>query len=214
MKAAPPITDNLLLGEGNSTPHGALIGKCVWIVKWKEFKKETDVLSKRPTQNFTRSLSGLNPRLWSENCTWYRLSYSGLGPQIYECIHRFINLIISKLTSKNWNSSRNVEDIEEEVDTTAHLKWTKPNLKHLSPVIPNRTKYPSNALASFEYVLSQLLFVSVRMTIQPQTRNSFLPFKLYNLNVTNNNILRKRIIDRKSCFEDGNEQRWLWRGVN
>ena len=204
----------MLLGEGNSTPHGELIGKCVWIVKWKDFKKELDVLSKRPPQNLTRSLSGLNRRVWSENCTCNRVRYNGAGTQIYECIYRLINLITNKLTSKNWNSSRIVEDIDEEVDTTAHLKWTKRNLKHLSPVIPNRAKYPCNALASFEYVLSHLLFVSVRMTIQPQTRKSFLPFKLYNLNVTNNNILRERILDRKSCFEDGNEHRWLWSGVN
>jgi len=46
-----------------------------------------------------------------------------LGTQIYESIYRFMNLKINKLTSKNWfNSSRSVEDIDEEEDTTAKLK--------------------------------------------------------------------------------------------
>ena len=49
----PPITDNMLPGEGNSTPHGALIGKCASIVKWNELKKELAVLPKRPPQNLT-----------------------------------------------------------------------------------------------------------------------------------------------------------------
>jgi len=136
------------------------------------------VLSKRPPQNLTRSLSGLNPRLWSETCTCNRLGYSGLGTQIHECIYRFVNSIINKLTSKNWNSSRSVENINEEVDTTDNLKWTKRNLKHLSPVIPNRTKYLSNAPTSFDYVPSPLLlFQSVWLFSWfrlPETRNSSL----------------------------------------
>ena len=64
------------------------------------------------------------------------------------------------------NSSRSVEDIGEEVDTRAKLKGTKRTLKHLSPVIPNGTKYLFTALTSFGNILSSLLFVSVRIFIQ------------------------------------------------
>jgi hypothetical protein len=125
---------------------------------------------------------------------------------------------INKLTSINWiNSSIIVEDIDDEVDTTAKLKWTKRTLKYLSPAIPNGTKYLSIALTSFYNVLYPLLFQSVFLFSWFRLlwiRNKILLLKFYNLNVTNNRTLRERNLDRKSFFQDGNEHIWFWSRVH